>query len=104
MASCANRPKKMIYRADYPQLINGVPHGARILCGNNPWLYGRRVRNLEIRKEGVTEVITWQEPPTWRRKASSGFEIEIVSEGELKEWRRPGNRPLSEDAYRWTEV
>lgn len=101
MAYYANRPRKMIVRAQYPQLINEVPHGDRILCGHNPWLYGRRVTNLEISRDGEDEVLKWQEPPIFRWKAESLTEIETPEAGELKEWRRPANRPLSEDAYRW---
>ena len=103
MAQSANRPRNMVYRAEYPQIINNVPHGDRILCGHNPWLYGRKVTNLTITEDGDFEVVTWAEPPIWRRKGTTGFEIEIVSEGEHQEWRRPIHRPLSEDAYRWTD-
>lgn len=103
MAYFANRPRKMIGRAQYPQSINEMPH-ERILCGHNPWLYGRRVTNLTVSREGEDEVIRWQEPPTFRWKGTSRTVFEIAEVGELKEWRRPANRPLSEDAYRWRTI
>lgn len=102
MAYYANRPKEMIGRAQYSQLINGVPH-ERISCGHNPWLYGRRVTNLTIARDGEDEVLKWQEPPTFRWKGASRTETETAEAGELKEWRRPANCPLSEDAYRWRD-
>ena len=40
---------------------------------------------------------------TFRWKGTSRTEFETAEAGELKEWRRPANRPLSEDAYRWRE-
>lgn len=102
MAYYANRPKEMFGRAQHPQPINGVPH-ERISCGQNPWLYGRRVTNLKISRDGEDEVLKWQEPPTFRWKGASRTEIETAEAGELKEWRRRANCPLSEDAYRWRE-
>lgn len=102
MAYYANLPKEMIGRAQYPQPINGVPH-ERISCGHNPWLYGRRVTNLTISRDGDDEVLKWQEPRTFRWEGASRTEFETAEAGELKEWRRPVNCPLSEDAYRWRE-
>lgn len=83
MAYYANRPRKMIGRAQNPQPINGVPH-ERILCGLNPGLYGRRVTNLEISRDGEEEVLKWQEPPTFRWKGASRTEIETAEARELK--------------------
>ncbi|EJM88773.1 hypothetical protein PMI33_02525 [Pseudomonas sp. GM67] len=100
MAYYANRPKKMIGRAQYQLSINGVPH-ERISIGGNPCLYGRRVTNLKISRDGEDEVLKWREPPTFCWKGTSRTKIETAEGGELKECRRPGNRPLSEDAYRW---
>lgn len=99
MAYYANRPRKKTGCAQYPWSINGVPH-ERILCGNNPGLYGRRVTNLKISRDGADELLKWQEPPTFRWKGASRTEIETAEAGDLKEWRRLANRPLSEDAYR----
>lgn len=100
MAYYANHPKEMIEHAQYPQLIKGVPH-ERISCGHTPWLYGRRVTNLKISRDGEDEVLKWHEPPIFCWKGTSRTEFEIAEAGELKEWRRPANRPLTEDAHRW---
>lgn len=39
----ANRPNQISYKAERIQLTNSVPHGDRIVCGHNPWIYTRKV-------------------------------------------------------------
>lgn len=62
------KPSKRPYRAKIGDIINGVPHGDRIDCGHNPWLYARKVGELVVVEkvdEGV-EIISWTEPPKFR--------------------------------------
>ena len=98
----ANRKKKMVHKAKTPLNVNGVPHGERILCGHDPWLYGRKVRNLKIAVDTSTdeEVITWREPNNFKWAEDSKSSIVVATEGELKQWRRP-NKPLSKDVWAW---
>jgi hypothetical protein len=102
VAYYANRKKAMVYKAQTPLNINGVPHGERILCGHDPWLYGRKVRDLKITVDESTdeEVITWREPKNFKWTDDSRNSITVDTEGELKEWRRP-NKPLSRDIWVW---
>lgn len=98
LAYYANRKSKLVYKAQKPVGIHGVPHGERIFCGHDPWLYGRIVRNLKVRNDRSSdeEIITWQEPITYRWADESKSEITIADEGEWKELRRP-RRPLTRD-------
>jgi hypothetical protein len=51
------------YLADYMR-INGVRHGGNIICGHNPWLYARKVSNLQICiDENGNEKGIWKEIP-----------------------------------------
>lgn len=44
--------------------INGVPWLGRIFCGHNPFLMGRLVDNLYVKKEASgKEQVTWDERP-----------------------------------------
>jgi hypothetical protein len=56
-------PKKAVYPADMTEF-------QKINCGDNPWLYARRVTNLKV----TDGVLTWKEPPTdtERRKMLGG--------------------------------
>jgi len=78
MACLANSPKKIPYKAKI-QLINNIPHGDRITCGHNPFLYARKVTNLQIKinpKENI-EILKWKE--------KSRCESEVAKEGEIRE-------------------
>lgn len=98
----ANRKNAMVYRAQTPLVINDIPHGGRVLCGHDPWLYGRRVRDLRVVVDTNTdeEVITWREPNNGKWADESKRSIVVATEGELKQWRRP-NKPLSKDVWAW---
>jgi hypothetical protein len=52
-------------------MINGIPHGGRMICGYNPWLHARIVSDLKIESddERDCEVIRWREPPVFQWKA-----------------------------------
>ena len=60
MAYFANRPKKKPHKAERRLMINLVPHGDRVSCGDNPFLYARKVSNLSVvvDKETDTEKIS----------------------------------------------
>lgn len=51
------------YPAEFRR-IRGVPWEGQILCGDNPWLYARRVRNLKAvaPRQGTSHAI-WEEIP-----------------------------------------
>jgi len=100
VAYYANRRRELVYKAQTPLAINRVPHGERILCGHDPWLYGRKVSELEVQVDEASnqEVVTWREPNDFRWTDGSERGIEIAKQGERKSLRRP-NRPLSADVY-----
>lgn len=102
VAYYANRKREMVYKAQTPLGINGVPHGERIMCGHDPWLYGRKVRDLKVAvdESNDEEVITWREPNNFKWADESKRSIVVASEGEVKHWRRP-NKPLSKDVWAW---
>jgi len=79
IAYFANRPSKLPYRPSRSEIINGVPHGDRIICGHNPYIYARLVSSLIIKtdnKKGL-EVISWREPSQykWKDKRHSGIAL-----------------------------
>ena len=100
VAYYANRRRELVDKAITPLVINGVPYGERIRCGHDPWLYGRKVRELKIVLDQRTdeEVVTWREPDDFRSTNGNPGRIEIAKHGITKEWRRP-NRPLSADIW-----
>lgn len=100
IAYYANRKREMAYKAQTPLNVNGVPHGERILCGHDPWLYGRKVSDLMIVVDLSTneEVLTWKEPNNFKWAEGSTSSIVVAAEGEFKQWRRP-NKPLSTDTW-----
>ena len=94
-----HRRKQMVYKARTPLVINRVPHGNRILCGHDPWLYGRVVRELVVVVdcEANEEVVSWREPDDFEFKDNSLLLIDVAKPGRLVTLRRP-NCPLSKDA------
>jgi hypothetical protein len=100
VAYYSNRKRELVYKAQTPLGINRVPHGERILCGHDPWLYGRKVTEFKVMVDESSdeEVITWREPNDFRWTDSGERDIEIAKQGECKSWRRP-NRPLSTDIW-----
>ncbi len=75
-----NRKKKIPCKVESCTTINGIPHGGRINCGRNPWIYARLVSEFKIATDETQEfdIISWREPPIYRWKDSkqSGFEID----------------------------
>ncbi len=70
LAYYAKKPSNNPYRAN---IRNG-----KILCGHNPFLYARRVSDLEIKigSDG-RESISWMEPPTYELKDNK---VQMVKE------------------------
>lgn len=102
VAYYANRKREMVYKAQTPIGINGVPHGERILCGHDPWLYGRKVCDLKIEIDETSdeEILTWREPDNYKWADDSKRSIVIASEGDVRHWHRP-NKPLAKDVWAW---
>jgi hypothetical protein len=94
----ANRRRELVYKAMTPLAINSVPHGERILCGHDPWLYGRKVKSLKIELDRTTneEIISWVEPDDFRFKDTQNLRVEVAALGKPVTMRRP-NKPLSLD-------
>lgn len=94
MAYYANRQKMIPYKAKDPMSMNWILHGNRIICGNNPELYGRKVTGLEIMEddENDLEIVRWKEPPCYRTKDNG--ELEIASEGDWTTIKRKGRTLL----------
>ena len=96
MAHYANRRSERPFSAQRRTLINGVPHGDRITCGHNPFLYGRKVLEFQIvlSTDGLKETLTWQEPNNFRWADEGRQTIEAVRPGRKKEISRPTQRML----------
>lgn len=77
IAHYANRPSRIPFKAQRSMVINGVPHGERIICGNNPWLYARKVSDLNVHSDPGSDIetISWMEPPTFGWKNGPLSEI-----------------------------
>jgi hypothetical protein len=95
-----HRRKQLVHKAQTPLVINKVPHGQRVLCGHDPWLYGRVVSELKVvvDQQSGDEVLLWVEPDDWKFADGERSNVEVASAGEHCELRRP-NRPLSGDVW-----
>nr|NJM03439.1 hypothetical protein [Desulfobacula sp.] len=59
----ANKRKNNPYPAEYLR-INGIQWQGRIVCGHNPYLLARLVKNLiVVNNESGQEIISWEEQP-----------------------------------------
>lgn len=81
MAYYANRRRDVPYKMQQSLLINHVPHGDRIFCGNSECgIYARKVKNLkvEVDKEKGKEILSWVEPPTyqWENEQMRGLVLD----------------------------
>ncbi|VAV85671.1 hypothetical protein MNBD_DELTA01-2027 [hydrothermal vent metagenome] len=90
VAYYANRPKKYLYKPKTPEVINGVPHGDRVMCGDNPFIYARVVTALKIEHGSETELekITWREPRRLRWKDKRRGLTEVANDGAWEELLR----------------
>ena len=100
MADYARSRQNMPYKATDTVGIYGVPHGERIFCGHNPWLYARKVSDLEVTvdEQADLETLEWTEPPTFRWKIEHR-ELDTVIAGERKRLARCRG-PVSRDFTR----
>ncbi len=99
-AYCANRKKELVHKARTSAIIHGIPHGDRIFCGHDPWLYGRKVKNLIVLhdEQSNEEVISWMEPDNYKFE-DGGKKITVAEQGKSVVLRRPADRPLSKDIW-----
>ena len=97
MAYIANHQKQKPFTAERTQIINDVPHGERIICGHNPWIYARKVKNLKITEEDGFEVVTWQEPDNYYWKNKQRMEIGIEVKVDEKRLKRSTEHSLSRE-------
>lgn len=99
MAYYANRRDKLVYKASTSQLINGVPHGERVLCGHDPWLYARKVTDFKVDfdEKSNEEIVSWREPDNYRWTQDKRS-IEVSELGSLKVIRRQ-KKELSSDIF-----
>ena len=95
MAYIANRPKERPYPAEKNQLINNLPHGERIICGHNPWIYARKVKALKTTVHDGSEVVSWQEPDNFRWKDELRRGIEVEEHGAKRSIMRSMKHRLS---------
>lgn len=89
----ANRGTLRPYKATTSQIINGIPHGDRVVCGHNPFIYARRVFDLriEVRPEAEVETVCWQEPPTYKWQDERRLAVTVDKEGARGELARAAN-------------
>jgi hypothetical protein len=93
---CLYRPNNKPYRAERGVIINGVPHGDRITCGHNPWLYARIVSELEFledAEQGI-EIARWREPPRFKWKDARRNAVEVDDPGPTRSLERPISRKI----------
>ena len=59
----ARKKAETLYRAECPS-ISGFPWGEQITCGEDPYLFARRVRNLVLHtSSGTADALAWNEIP-----------------------------------------
>lgn len=52
------------YPAQFMRLAGGIPYEGEIICGDNPWLFARRVDHLAATGEpDCEEAVVWTERP-----------------------------------------
>jgi hypothetical protein len=96
LAAIAKHPATNPYRAQM-NVVGGVRHSDMLVCGAHPWLYARKVSELqvEMNTEGF-ETVSWREPNTWRMKPDESG-LEVNSEGEPDRTTRRIQGPLSDE-------
>jgi hypothetical protein len=89
--------QKVPYKVGKNMVINDIPHGDRMVCGNTPFIYARLVSNFVSRADydKAIETIRWKEPSTVRWKEKSRREFVVAKEGDEQELIRELKCPLS---------
>jgi hypothetical protein len=87
IASFVNRPRNIPYKAETTVRINDVPHGDRITCGHNPFIYARKVSDLVVSHvhDQSVESIKWREPPIFQWKDYNRLQITRARDGEHRD-------------------
>ena len=100
MAYYANRKNKRVYKAQTPLIINNVAHGSRVICGHDPWLYGRIVNDLKIVIDEMkdVEILSWKEPDNFEWEDKQRRHIRVDGEGRNNSLER-AIRPISHDIF-----
>jgi hypothetical protein len=69
--------------------VQHVTFEGEIVCGHNPWLYGRIVDGLTIRREPESDA----ERITWRERIFHDVGKRPTRSDEVTEWVQPSNGP-----------
>jgi hypothetical protein len=83
---CINRRGTIISKVRCTERINDIPHLDRIRCGDDPFIYARKVSELEVEEDGNMQVFRWREPPTMRFNKTR-MQPEIDKPGDMQELR-----------------
>lgn len=95
VAYFVNQPRKIPHKASKGMRINNLCHGDRITCGNNPFIYARKVSALVVSQNHnqAFEIIKWQEPPRYKWEDGSEWPT-LAQDGEYKELIRGLKYPI----------
>lgn len=81
-----NRTAKITHKVRHIERINGVLYLDRIRCGDDPFIYARKVSELKVEEDGNTQCFRWREPPTMRYNTSL-TRREVARRGDVQELR-----------------
>ena len=98
VAYFVHRPRKIPYKARTGENINGLHHADRITCGNNPFIFARKVSDLVVshpHDDWTVETIKWKEPPIFQREDRSEFPT-LAQDGRHKELTRSLRFPIND--------
>lgn len=86
LAYLLNRPNQIPYKVTTQERINGVIHSSRITVGHNPYIYGRKISSLVVRKVAGSnkEEMRWKEPDSFRHVDKLGLISKVASVGRQK--------------------
>ena len=98
VAYFANRPRNIPYKARTGRTANNLVHDGTVTCGNNPFMYARKVSDLVVshpHDDWTVETLKWKEPPTFQWDCK-GSEIILPQDGERKELTRRVRFPIND--------
>ena len=86
-----------------PFIANELKQGNGIICGTNPYLYGRIVSDLKVTTDvDAFEIISWREPDIYRLNSAEG-EIKIDCNGKCESFKRYVKGKIY-DELRWDRI
>jgi hypothetical protein len=87
VAYSANRAAQPRCKVSMSQRINDIPHGDRLTCGHNPFIYARKVSALsvEAHPDSDMEIVCWKEPPAYKWEDERRSSVVLDREGVLRE-------------------